>query len=224
MYGTVLFQSFYGGLLIQFYYIKQSFYLQNPYFKRYIDDLFFLWEGTASEAAKFTVFFNQNPWGIKFTHNFSDIEIQFLDLSISHNNDNFITSTYFKSVDTNSYLDFSSGHYSKWKKNVPYGQFRRVRKNCSEDATFEIQAKIIAKRFLEKGYPIKLLEDAYTRAKSLNQNECLTSKEKEQEKSDTFSNRTKFITTYNRSHVTIQKKKKILVYFTKRPPSKTESA
>lgn len=100
-------------------------------------------------------FFNQNPWGIKFTENFCDTEIQFLDLNISHNNDKFITSTHFKIVDTNSYLDFASGHYSKWKKNVPYGQFRRVQKNCSEDTTFEIQAKIIAKRFLEKGYPNK---------------------------------------------------------------------
>lgn len=113
------------------------------------------------------------------------------------------TFTYFKKVDTKSYLDFSSGHYYKWNKNVPYGQFRRV--NCSDDKTFEIQAKIISKRLLEKGYPKKLVKDAFMKAKATNQDECLISKKKNEEKSTTFSNTVKFITTYNRSHIPIQK-------------------
>lgn len=58
-------------------------------FKRYIVDLFFLWEGDINEATAFTDFLNQNPWGIKFTQNFSEVEIQFLDLNIYHNNEKF---------------------------------------------------------------------------------------------------------------------------------------
>lgn len=131
-------------------------------------------------------FLNQNLWGIKFTLNFGETDIQILNLNISHNNDKFITSTHFKTVDINSYIDFSSGHYSKWKKNVPYEQFLHFRKNCFEDNMFEIQAKIIAKRFLEKGYPKNLIEDAYMKAKSLNQDDCLMNKEKEQNKSTKF--------------------------------------
>lgn len=34
-------------------------------------------------------------------------------------------------------------HFLKWKENVLYGQFKRIRKNCMEDNTFEEQAEII---------------------------------------------------------------------------------
>lgn len=55
-------------------------------YKRYIDDLFLLWEGNEKEAEEFTDYINQNPWGIKFTLNYSEEEIQFLDLNITHKN------------------------------------------------------------------------------------------------------------------------------------------
>lgn len=167
-----------------------------------------------NEATEFTNLLNQNSWGIKFTQNFSETEIPFLDLNIGHNNEIFITFTYFKTVD----LNFSSGHHNKLKKNVPCGQFRRVRKNCSEDETFEAQAEINSKRFLEKGYPKKLIKDAFTKAKSINQTECLEIRGKNQEESITFANYTKFITTYNRSHITIQNTLKKYWYILQRDP------
>lgn len=57
----------------------------NPYtskihvYKRFIDDRFILWEGS-----------------------FGEHEIQFLDLNITHRDEKYITSTYFKAVHINS--------------------------------------------------------------------------------------------------------------------------
>lgn len=170
-------------------------------YRRYIDDLFFLWKGNQKDAADFVESLNTNSWGIKFTLNFSEREIEFLDLLITHDNHTFITSTFFKKVDANSYLDFNSGHFHKWKQNVPFGQFRRVRKNCTSDTTFKEQAEVISKRFLDKGYPKGLINNARKKAEVLSQEQCLTTKQR-----DTGLNyeRVNFITTFNRSHAKIQ--------------------
>lgn len=114
--------------------------------------------------------------GITFTPNFQDKSIEFLDLNISYKEDAFVTSTYFKKVDANSYFNFSSGHFHKWKNNIPYGQFRRIRKNCTVDHVFEEEAKVVKKRFKEKDYPEKTVQDAYIKIKNVDQDGCLHTK------------------------------------------------
>ncbi|XP_056419489.1 uncharacterized protein LOC130360958 [Hyla sarda] len=121
-------------------------------FRRYIDDLFFLWRGPVESIGVFMAHLNSNDRGIKFTIEYNEDNINFLVLNIAHKGTNYITSTYFKKVDINSYLEYNSAHQKQWLKNVPYGQFKRIRKNCMEDNTFAIQAKILSKRFIEKNY------------------------------------------------------------------------
>lgn len=76
----------------------------NPYisniilYKRFID-LVFLWKGDECEAKASVELLNKNLWGIKFTLNFGKDRIEFLDLMVSHDNEKFVTSTYFKAVD-----------------------------------------------------------------------------------------------------------------------------
>lgn len=109
---------------------------------------------------------------------FSPSSIDFLDLVISQKENKFQTSTHFKSVDTNSYIEFTSNHFRKWKINIPFGQFRRNKKNCSSTNDFEEQAGVISKRFEEKGYPRALRKEALMRARCLSQTELLTIKDK----------------------------------------------
>lgn len=54
-------------------------------YKRYIDDLFFLWEGDEKEALNFINHLNQNSWIITFNPNYGTTEVKFLDLLIFHN-------------------------------------------------------------------------------------------------------------------------------------------
>lgn len=129
---------------------------------KYSDNIFLYNE---REAPEFTNYLNKNTWGISFTPKYNTTEIDFLDLLITHDESRFITSTYFKQVDSNSYLEFSSGHHDAWKRNVPFGQFRLVLKNCTEETTFEIKAEKIKQRFQDKGYPKGLIKNAFNRAK-----------------------------------------------------------
>lgn len=44
-------------------------------YKRYIDDLFILWDGSEGDALKFVDGLNMNTWGINFTPNLNTTEI-----------------------------------------------------------------------------------------------------------------------------------------------------
>lgn len=121
----------------------------------------------------------------------------------------FHTSTHFKRVDTNSYIDYSSNHYRKWKSNIPYGQFRRVRKNCTSNTIFEEQAAIIRTRFVEKGYPKPLIESAYDKVKNISQGNFFRAKDKTTCRDNIKHNNnilsSNFVTTFCDAHPTIRR-------------------
>lgn len=146
-------------------------------YKQFIDDLLFLWNGNKESALKFTEELNSNTWGIKFTPKFNKQQIEFLDLIVKHENGKWGTATYFKEVDANSYISFKSNHLRKWKENIPYGQLRRVRKNCTSEKEFKDQAEVIQERLCEKGYPRGLVLEALKRASNENQQSLLTKRE-----------------------------------------------
>lgn len=63
---------FMGIFKSKFIMFNNPFIAKIHIYKRYIDDLFILWEGNEKDANEFTDFLNQNPWGIKFTFNYGD--------------------------------------------------------------------------------------------------------------------------------------------------------
>ena len=63
--------------------------------------------------------------------------VSFLDISISINGDALATSISYKPTDSHSYLLFSSSHPNQTKQSIPYSQFLRLRRLCSEDKDFE---------------------------------------------------------------------------------------
>lgn len=146
-------------------------------YRRYIDYLFFLWLGMEEKARLFADYINRNSWGITLTPNYQEETIEFLDLNISYKDESYVTSAYFKKVEANSFLNFSSGHFHKWK-NIPYGQFRQIRTNCTEDLAFQKEARILKRRFKEEDYPEKLVQDAYEKIKNVSEDKCQTMKQR----------------------------------------------
>lgn len=63
-------------------------------YKRYIDYLFFIWKGDKEEFDFFVQYLNNNEWGLTFTSNISQTNLEYLDLSTS--NTTVITKTFFK--------------------------------------------------------------------------------------------------------------------------------
>lgn len=173
---------------------------QIVYFKRYIDDLIFVWNGTETEWTLFTHHLNNNAWGLQFSGEINVNNINYLDISISHKEGKIVTKNYFKDVDCNSFLHFSSNHHKQWLKNVPYGQFRRIRRNCTNDADFERQSEILKTRFKEKHYPAKLINDAYEKTDRLTQKICLNGNKNTEKDKNKLQYKISFITTYNQNY------------------------
>ncbi|CAJ0935514.1 unnamed protein product [Ranitomeya imitator] len=121
---------------------------------RYIDDILFIWQGSASQLESFLCRLNSNIFNIKLTWKYSQTTVDFLDLQISKLNYGSVSTDIFrKATATNSLLHFTSSHPPKLKSSIPIGQFLRARRICSDDTAFHVQARDLRQRFKNRGYP-----------------------------------------------------------------------
>ena len=79
--------------------------------------------------------------------------MSFLDISVSINGDALATSVSYKPTDSHSYLLFPSSHPNHTKESIPYSQFLRLRRLCSDDKDFETKSLEMRTFFVERGYP-----------------------------------------------------------------------
>lgn len=103
------------------------------FWRRYIDDALFIWKGNAYTLEKFMTNLNCNDWGIRFSYQFSSESVNYLDLVITRKGNSFSTKSYLKPTDKNGFIPIDSCHHPTWLKSVPKGQFKRIRRNCTED-------------------------------------------------------------------------------------------
>ncbi|CAJ0946046.1 unnamed protein product [Ranitomeya imitator] len=158
---------------------------------RFIDDVFIIWRGTKEECAVFFDNLNSNLHNIFLTYSCSARDVTFLDLRVFPHEQHLATDLFRKPTATNSLLEFSSFHPWHTKVGVPTGQFLRVRRNCTRDGDFLIQARELSERFRHRGYPKRVISTAYQRARGQDQKSLLSSKRQGQEM------QTRFITDFN---------------------------
>ena len=102
-------------------------------------------------------------------------QIGFLDTTVKFGeNRALITTLYNKPTDTHLYLEHSSAHPNSILTKGPYGQYIRLRRICSLDHDFELNAKKLTAYYLKRGYPFKSLKKHYHRARKYSQDELLT--------------------------------------------------
>lgn len=94
--GTYLCKPVYGAFEEVHILSEYKYSSKIANYRRFINNLFFIWLGTEEEAKEFTDLRNTNSWGIKFTANFNLKEIEFLDLNNSVGEGRISTSTFFK--------------------------------------------------------------------------------------------------------------------------------
>ncbi|CAJ0929938.1 unnamed protein product [Ranitomeya imitator] len=157
----------------------------------FIDDVFIIWKGTEEECVAFFDNLNSNPHNIFLTYSCSARDVTFLDLRVFPHEQHLATNLFRKPTATNALLEFSSFHRWHTKVGVPTGQFLRVRRNCTRDCDFSIQARELSERFRYRGYPKRVISTAYQRAKGQDQKSLLSSKRQGQEM------QTRFITDFN---------------------------
>ena len=91
---------------------------------------------------------------------------------------------FVKPTDSHSYLDFSSCHPQNIKSSIPYSQFLRMRRNCTDWTEF-IKHPVQLNSYLSlRGYPSTLTIPALHRYNNITQLDALTEKTKEDNSDD----------------------------------------
>ena len=146
---------------------------------RYIDDIFFVWEHSEEKLLKWHKNLNDAHSTIKFTMDYSTKQISFLDTLVKiDQSGNLYTDLFTKTTDSHSYLRYDSAHPPHCKKNLPYGQFLRLRRICSKPSDFLKHTKEMKTHFIERGYPKRVVDQSILRCKNLERNTLLEPKEK----------------------------------------------
>ena len=101
--------------------------LQPLIYLRFIDDIFMIWTHVEDKLNEFIQYLNGIHSTIKFTHELSHSQIDFLDTTVQiHNSQQLYTTLYEKPTDTHLYLYYTSSHHNPCKTKGPYGQFLRI--------------------------------------------------------------------------------------------------
>lgn len=145
----------------QYIHHNNPFLANIIFFGRYIDDIIIIWDGPLDLIQAFTTHCNNNKYGLSFTYNSNQTSLAFLDLELRYDNHEIYAKNYTKPTCGNSYLHFKSCHYPPWIKNIPKGQFCRLRQNCTRKADYIESSVHLKNKFFEKVYPEDLVETAY---------------------------------------------------------------
>ena len=101
---------------------------------------------------------------MNFTCATSDSELPFLDIKVLLRNGNLSTSLYTKPTDTHSYLRYDSAHAPHVCNSIPYSQFLRVHRICTDFTDSVKQCVHLGRYFLHQGYPLSLILKSLTDA------------------------------------------------------------
>ena len=91
------------------------------FWKRFIDDIFFILAGDIESLLSFINQLNNAAPLMKYTHEISQIEVNFLDTTVRKDVEgNLSTDVYQKPTDTHPYLNWISAHPYHLKRSIPY--------------------------------------------------------------------------------------------------------
>ena len=105
------------------------------------------------ELNRFITSVNSFLPALKYTWEISETSLAFLDIKVSINGNGLRTSVHYKPTDSHSYLLHSSSHPSHVKNSIPYSQFLRLRRLCSDDSDFSNKSQEMCQFFEKRGYP-----------------------------------------------------------------------
>ena len=88
--------------------------------KRFIDDIFFIWTDSEENLNKFLKDLNEFHRNLKFTYEKSKEKIDFLDLVIKVTDGKTVTDFYCKPTDSHQYLHYDSCDAERIKRSIIY--------------------------------------------------------------------------------------------------------
>ena len=157
--------------------------------KRYIDDIFFIWKGTQHSLNQFIQKANTHHHSIKFTFEHSHTEANFLDIKIYTDSTRKLNTTlYRKPTDKNLVLHFDTHHPLHIKRNIVYTQALRYKRIISNQNKLHTELNTLTKIFLARGYPPRLIKQQILKAQLIPRAQLLMNKRKTPQHNKTFYN------------------------------------
>lgn len=142
-------------------------------FLRYIDDIMGVTTMTKENLEKFIQEFNNFHPSIRVTSTISEDCINFLDISIL-NGDTLSTTVFYKETDSHNYLNFRSFHPDHCKRSIPYSQFLRLRRLCSDEEDFARKTEEMKGFFRLCGYPANIIANNLRKCETVTREQSLT--------------------------------------------------
>ena len=128
------------------------------FWKRFIDDIFFIFLGSHSQLKSLMTFMNTISPTIKYTFTYSKQTVTFLDVKIYlSKNRKLKTKLYRKPTDCMTLLHFHSHHPLSCKEGIIYSQALRYNMIISEDHILQGEFNNLTRILLTRAYPLHLI-------------------------------------------------------------------
>ena len=165
----------YANIFLDHYdHVIQSLDDAIRYYKRYIDDIFFIYFGDIDSLRRLEARLNLLHPSIKFTLKFSSTSIDYLDMMIYLDQLRHIrTSLYRKPTDCQAYLHALSFHPSHTTSGIIYSQALRYNRLIDDDTHLQIHLLNLTKALIVQGYDLQTINRNIARALSRPQAELL---------------------------------------------------
>ena len=197
-----IFAPTYAGLVIGYLEIKlyaiceikwgaaiSKFIYEN--WSRFLDDCEILLDKSIVKPEELLEVLNSINFHIKFTMDYSDTEIPFLDILIKRDS-NIWMDLYHKPTDTQRYVPFNSNHPPHCKRNIPFTLARRI---CTIVENSDRKTTLLNKlreNLSAQLYPLDLINKGISKAVNIPQSELRKPKQSKKDE-----NIVPFISTYN---------------------------
>ena len=124
-----------------------------------------------------------------------------MDTLVKPSQDKLSTNIYYKPTDSHSFLRYDSSHPKACKDSIPYSQFLRLRRICSEDEDFETNSNQLKQHFQVRGYPSNVIDEAHAKTQELQRATTLLNQREKQ-----TDERIPLVLTYHPTNLKIKDK------------------
>ena len=152
----------------------------SNFYCRFIDDIFFIWNGTGIQLQEFIKKLKNCHPTVKFDFKFSKTSIEFLDTTAYKNKEQnkLMTTVYCKPTDRRNFLHYTSAHPRSLIKSIPYSQALRLKKICAETSELLKNLQVLKESFINQCFKIKFLDTEFQRLSEIERDALVTPKSK----------------------------------------------
>ena len=126
--------------------------IQPVYYRRYIDDIFKIWNHSQEQLSQFQKHLNEVHPTIKFIFESSRTNLPYLDVSINLENQSCFVKPHFKSTNTFSHVMGNSYHPKSTFKGIYKGENVRILRNCTREEDYLETVTFMKQKFTDRKF------------------------------------------------------------------------